>query len=216
MRTFVYFITYENGPIKIGKANNIKARMATLQTSHPYKLEVLGLLIGDPRLEKALHTKFSHLRMNGEWFRKETELLDWIAENTISSEADVWKLQKKRDELEALKKSYYEKVRLVKNAAEEFETELVDDLAYSMLRMTRLIKSIESVIDYRSEHDPFLNSIRGSLWKEIRGIYESNLNCDWRSAERLMNKHEYAIKDFYPFAKNWLKEMGIRFEPVKW
>ena len=30
------------------------------------------------REERRLHEKFAHLRLHGEWFRPDTELVDWI------------------------------------------------------------------------------------------------------------------------------------------
>lgn len=66
----IYFIrSVCGGPVKIGKAHNIKQRLATLQTSHPYKLEVIGIIpYGGDEVEKQLHTDLAQYRLMGEWF----------------------------------------------------------------------------------------------------------------------------------------------------
>ncbi|MFD8497295.1 GIY-YIG nuclease family protein [Amycolatopsis sp. NPDC059657] len=54
--------------VKIGYTRNIASRLKTLQTSNPYKLEVLWQTSGDMRLEEALHRRFAKHRSQGEWF----------------------------------------------------------------------------------------------------------------------------------------------------
>lgn len=67
----VYFAQEkEGGPIKIGFSFNVK-----LRTKH---WRVIALLPGARKTEKYLHGKFAHLRIAGEWFRPETELLEFI------------------------------------------------------------------------------------------------------------------------------------------
>lgn len=75
----VYFLTTEKQEsIKIGFSNDPYKRLATLQTSHPDKLYYLRILEGDISIEKNLHNKFKHLRINGEWFLYDQEILDYI------------------------------------------------------------------------------------------------------------------------------------------
>jgi hypothetical protein len=63
------------GPIKIGRSNtkSLGSRIAALQTGYPYQLKIVRLIEGD--LEAELHSRFAHLRMNGEWFAPGDELL---------------------------------------------------------------------------------------------------------------------------------------------
>lgn len=80
--TFIYFVSYLKGPIKIGKTRDLKKRIASLQTAHPYPLEVLGFLqTGDETLEGVLHQKFSRYKLNGEWFDRSDEILHYIRDN---------------------------------------------------------------------------------------------------------------------------------------
>lgn len=72
-----YFIQADNGgPIKIGRASNIRKRLASLQCSHSRMLVLLASMEGDHEAE--MHEKFAHLRIKGEWFRAEGELLDFL------------------------------------------------------------------------------------------------------------------------------------------
>lgn len=75
--TQIYFIRQgKDGPVKIGKADNIKSRLSALQTASPYPLEVLAAVFAPAHLEEDLHTALRDHRMNGEWFQ-------WCAEIEI-------------------------------------------------------------------------------------------------------------------------------------
>lgn len=73
----VYVIGYGEY-IKIGVTRDIKGRINTLQTSAPGKLEIYAMFEGWLRDEALLHKRFSKHRTNGEWFRREGELAQWI------------------------------------------------------------------------------------------------------------------------------------------
>lgn len=77
----VYFLQGPSGPIKIGVARwSIGSRMAEIQFMCPDRLELIGCIRGaGQKDEKALHRKFSHLRLHGEWFEPARELLNFIA-----------------------------------------------------------------------------------------------------------------------------------------
>lgn len=76
----VYFIQGESGgPIKIGMARNVRARMASLQTAHHSRLHLLGQMPGGSALESQLHRQFAAHRLQGEWFAPTAELLAYIA-----------------------------------------------------------------------------------------------------------------------------------------
>ena len=72
---YLYFIRAGNrGAIKIGIANNIERRVATLQTGNPFKLNVIALIPCDSRqhaaeLEKQIHRFFVKQNIRGEWFQ---------------------------------------------------------------------------------------------------------------------------------------------------
>lgn len=65
--------------IKIGVSIDVRARVRGLSTSSPVPIELLAAMPGGVDEERALHRRFAYLRMNGEWFRAESELLDFIA-----------------------------------------------------------------------------------------------------------------------------------------
>lgn len=85
-KSFVYFISYEDGPIKIGRAVNVIERMRSLQTGLPHKLEVLGVLEGGHDLERKFHQEFAAIRLQGEWFKRDPELLHLIETRAKSIE----------------------------------------------------------------------------------------------------------------------------------
>ncbi len=77
----VYFLQISEDVIKIGKAKDVKRRIRTLQTAHPYRLELLAVdYVSEDRLEeKRLHKLFRRLRIRGDHFRAAPELVDYIA-----------------------------------------------------------------------------------------------------------------------------------------
>lgn len=86
----IYFLQTSadaSGPIKIGQATDVRARVRGIQTSHPWPLRLLGVLRLDARADRdrtegELHNRFSHLRMTGEWFRADSALLSFILGTT--------------------------------------------------------------------------------------------------------------------------------------
>lgn len=53
---------------KIGITTNLPARLRTIQTGHPFRLEVLWSCPGGRRLESWLHEGLAARRLTGEWF----------------------------------------------------------------------------------------------------------------------------------------------------
>jgi hypothetical protein len=72
----LYVIGFEDehfrGIVKIGVTNNIKKRLATLQTGCPWRLEVKGMVYRPDsfKYEDWLHSHFDRqrIRADGEWF----------------------------------------------------------------------------------------------------------------------------------------------------
>jgi len=79
----VYFIKAEN-KIKIGYAEDPSKRIPSIQTSSPFRLEVLLIIDGDYSVEKKLHSKFQEFRVSGEWFDFTEEIKAFINENLES------------------------------------------------------------------------------------------------------------------------------------
>lgn len=80
----IYFIQCgDDGPIKIGIAEDVEHRMMALQTGCPYELHLLETYCPyegfDARLfEAQLHALFAQHRIVGEWFRPVDEIMDFI------------------------------------------------------------------------------------------------------------------------------------------
>lgn len=74
---FIYFIRADNA-VKIGIARDPKDRLATLQTAQPGRLHLMAVMPGGRRKEQALHRKFRHRAVDGEWFTYFGEVADYI------------------------------------------------------------------------------------------------------------------------------------------
>jgi hypothetical protein len=79
---YLYFIQSGadgRGPVKVGYAANVEARLATLQTGTPYKLYILAKIAFEDdneaaKAEQTVHALLSASRMVGEWFEWSTDL----------------------------------------------------------------------------------------------------------------------------------------------
>lgn len=80
--TVVYFLKERRfrGNIKIGYSTITKNRVSELQVGNSQELQVLLVAEGDRGTESALHNKFKRLKVRGEWFKADKELLDFIQE----------------------------------------------------------------------------------------------------------------------------------------
>lgn len=65
---FVYFIQDANGPVKIGKAHDPRARLADLQCGNPQPLQLRAVVLAAVDTEDRLHRSWNHCRISGEWF----------------------------------------------------------------------------------------------------------------------------------------------------
>jgi len=82
----IYFIrAATGGPIKIGYAKNLDARLATLQTGCPVRLEVIFSARCNRIVERAMHDFFKEDRLHGEWFDPSEKLMAMIA-RSVSGE----------------------------------------------------------------------------------------------------------------------------------
>lgn len=77
-RGVIYFIRADNA-IKIGFTfGSAESRLSTLQVANPSLLHLAGWTTGTEADERALHRRFEHLRIRGEWFRLDAELEHYI------------------------------------------------------------------------------------------------------------------------------------------
>jgi hypothetical protein len=66
---FVYVVQAEGDkPIKVGRAVDVRKRIAGLQTGNPRPLRLLHVLPGGAELEWQLHHRLRGFRLVGEWF----------------------------------------------------------------------------------------------------------------------------------------------------
>lgn len=89
----VYFISSEGKkgfPIKIGRSttNAIHGRLSSLQTGMPYKLSFMLVCHAEPEQELAMHRAFARIRLQGEWFRRTRDLVDFI--KAVEAESGDW------------------------------------------------------------------------------------------------------------------------------
>lgn len=80
----VYFIQEgHDGPIKIGCARYVSARLSQLQMGNWKRLQVLGVIPGASKtVERDWHRRFASIRVFGEWFAPTVELLQAILDET--------------------------------------------------------------------------------------------------------------------------------------
>jgi hypothetical protein len=85
----IYFVqTDDNRFIKVGKANDPRQRLASLQTGSPVRLKLIGAIPGGHETEHAIHQRFQALRTYGEWFRASDDLLDYITQVLAAQRSD--------------------------------------------------------------------------------------------------------------------------------
>lgn len=65
----IYFLQKgKNGPIKIGRSNNVKRRVKQLQSGSAEPLNLIMTLPESEYVESELHDRFSEDQIRGEWF----------------------------------------------------------------------------------------------------------------------------------------------------
>lgn len=76
----IYFIkSTRSNVVKIGVANDVHARLLSLQTANAARLVLIAEMPGDERYERMLHQAFAEYRIRGEWFRLDGELRSFIS-----------------------------------------------------------------------------------------------------------------------------------------
>lgn len=84
----IYFLKRADQLVKVGYTDNFKKRLYVLESEHG-KLDLLGWMDGDRKLEKQLHARFDSDRATLEWFRQSDALLAFIAENTTTESPEI-------------------------------------------------------------------------------------------------------------------------------
>jgi len=92
---FVYFILAEGvNKIKIGIAEDVRKRLAGLQTSSPVVLSIYGFIqfsnaYRARKAEQAYHKLFESKRSHNEWFNFDKEMAEKLQEFRSDDEIDV-------------------------------------------------------------------------------------------------------------------------------
>ncbi len=88
---FIYFVRPRRAKVvKIGFASDIQKRLATLQTGHHSKLEIMASIPGTMQDEHRWHKRFVGDRVRGEWFNLSDRLhatIDQLNDNGRNARA---------------------------------------------------------------------------------------------------------------------------------
>jgi hypothetical protein len=99
----VYFIRSADGSrIKIGTTGRLAHRLRQLEIEYGHGLVVIGVMEGFREDEAKLHRRFSHHRVEGEWFLASEELQTFITENAepwepvklVGIKVDKWVIER--------------------------------------------------------------------------------------------------------------------------
>ncbi|HEY8593294.1 MAG TPA: GIY-YIG nuclease family protein [Sphingomicrobium sp.] len=74
----VYFVGAPGGEIKIGYSVDLRRRRNELQVGSSKKVQVLASVPGGREEEAAMHLRFRHLHLRGDWFEPGPDLLAYI------------------------------------------------------------------------------------------------------------------------------------------
>lgn len=74
----VYFIQAADGPVKIGRAVDVPARLRALQTAHAKELKLLRVIEGGAVEEWECHHAFRNAHIRGEWFEYHDDMLTFL------------------------------------------------------------------------------------------------------------------------------------------
>jgi hypothetical protein len=79
----IYFAT-DGDAIKIGRSQNVQARIKSLSTGNAKPLRLVASVPGGARHEAKVHADLADYRLNGEWFKDSQAIRDAIAEYQVS------------------------------------------------------------------------------------------------------------------------------------
>lgn len=75
----IYFVTNDQGLIKIGFTKDLKRRLTQLKNASGIELKLIATIAGNAQMELELQHRFRPHNVRGEWFRAEWPLTDFIA-----------------------------------------------------------------------------------------------------------------------------------------
>lgn len=75
----IYFIADENSRVKIGyTSGTAEDRLRQLQTGNAEKLKLIAWMKGGRLEELKIHREFNHWRLEGEWFKLEDAVKEFV------------------------------------------------------------------------------------------------------------------------------------------
>lgn len=154
----VYFIQAGDA-VKIGFSETVTKRFAGIQSNHPAELELLGTVPASADTERAYHERFAHLRIRGEWYRADQELLD-----AIESDCSGARPLGKPDYAEV-----YEKFQSdTKHLCTPGNARMVFARTQVLFRLRQLVENRRVPLDMRESH----LSVHLEGLKDAMGIFE--------------------------------------------
>jgi len=137
---------------KIGIANDVESRLATLQTGNPVELKILACFEfpNASIVEKVLHQKYEGLRIRGEWFRM--------------SSAQVEEFKNLCLALGGIEKEYSIHI----NDEQLEDAEEVSAFTPTMQDVERIMQTENYRIEFRYNE----NGLRGIAWRKRDGTKE--------------------------------------------
>ena len=183
----LYLIESQNY-YKIGYAVDVKSRMKSYFTHNP-DFKLLDECNGDEKIEAILHNRLKHLRVKGEWFQKDPEVLSvWgfykvICTEILSSEET---LISAKESLKKIREEKSKDTKTIINQGEQISTlhSQIDDLlnanksiANNVYELIELIKSERNKLKtYKSTLKDVLDiAIDRLTEEEIVAIEERNI-----------------------------------------
>ena len=132
----IYFLL-AGDRVKIGVAKYPVNRVATIQTSCPYRLEVLLILPGSYQEEHDLHHKFRNYRCTGEWFEFGQGIHDYIALNEHNDRKDEYGYTTEEF-------AGNQQLRTIMKQSHVYAQDLGDAVGVSQQAISRLLKAEET------------------------------------------------------------------------
>jgi hypothetical protein len=83
---WIYFVQAGDA-VKVGHAADVEARLRLLRVDNPVEVRLLAKIRGTVAGEGAIHKKFAHAHIRGEWFKAVPELLEFAADCWLTQES---------------------------------------------------------------------------------------------------------------------------------
>lgn len=84
----------ERDAIKVGYSADVDKRLSSLQVGNPNRLEIVGLIAAEQRIEPIIHLQLYEGRIAGEWFWDRGVTMQWLMDMTGGEplRRNVWRL----------------------------------------------------------------------------------------------------------------------------